>query len=84
MPDLETIIQRVGIIGQHPALQKTLKDAALAARGEHPVFIVGETGTGKELLSRFIHEASRRRHRDFHAVNCGAFSTELLASELFG
>jgi len=82
--DLRALIERLGIVGRHPAVEELLKKAALAARGDSPVLIVGETGTGKELLARFIHEASPRRELEFHAINCGAFTTELLASELFG
>jgi DNA-binding NtrC family response regulator len=49
-----------------------------------PVLILGETGTGKELVARAIHQLSRRRERRFEVVNCGALTRELLLTELFG
>ena len=55
-----------------------------AARQEQPVLILGDTGTGKEVVARLIHDQSSRRLQSFTAVNCGAIPRELLESELFG
>ena len=72
------------LIGQTRAMQD-LKDAVdTFAVLDCTVLIMGETGTGKELVSRLIHEKSTRRAGRFLAVNCGSFSQELLANELFG
>jgi transcriptional regulator with PAS, ATPase and Fis domain len=70
--------------GAHPAFRRALACAAKAATSECSVLVVGETGTGKDLLARAIHERSRRAAAPFVAVNCGAIPRELIASELFG
>jgi DNA-binding NtrC family response regulator len=72
------------LIGEHPALRAALDQAALAAATSCNVLVVGETGTGKELVARAIHEASARALGAFVAVNCGAIPAELAESELFG
>src|SRR6185312_10581518 len=60
------------------------EQALKAAQTECSVLILGETGTGKDLLARVVHESSRRNMGPFVAVNCGAIPRELIASELFG
>ena len=70
--------------GHDPGLRSTLAQALRSAQTDCNVLIVGETGTGKDLLARVIHEASRRSAAQFVAVNCGAIPRELVASELFG
>jgi two-component system response regulator GlrR len=75
---------RRNIIGRSPLMDSVLRQARLVADGETPVLIKGETGTGKELLARAIHAASRRRDRPFMAMNCSAIPETLLESELFG
>ncbi|GAB2628450.1 sigma-54 dependent transcriptional regulator [Novilysobacter erysipheiresistens] len=73
-----------GIIGDSPAmraLSRTLRKAALT---EAPVFIAGETGTGKELAAMAVHRHSRRHAHPFVAINCGAIPHNLVQSELFG
>jgi DNA-binding NtrC family response regulator len=70
--------------GRDPALRTTIEHAMRAAPSDCNVLIIGETGTGKDLLARAIHEASRRAGEGFVAVNCGAIPRELIATELFG
>ena len=72
------------IRGNDPALRTTLDQAQRAAATECNVLILGETGTGKDLLARAIHEGSRRASGAFVAVNCGALAKDLIASHLFG
>jgi formate hydrogenlyase transcriptional activator len=72
------------IIGQSPALMRKLEQVKLVAPTESTVLIVGETGTGKELVARAIHNLSPRRSNPFIKLNCAAIPTGLLESELFG
>jgi two-component system, NtrC family, response regulator GlrR len=71
-------------ITHSPAVEETLRQARLVAQSEASVFIRGASGTGKELLARAIHRASRRSDKPFVAVNCAAIPENLLESELFG
>lgn len=72
------------IISGSKVMKSVFDRATAAARSTAPVFIVGETGTGKELLSKAIHLAGERSNKPFIAINCGAIPKELLESELFG
>ncbi|MBK8014892.1 MAG: sigma 54-interacting transcriptional regulator [Deltaproteobacteria bacterium] len=72
------------IVGESHAMQKLRGLIEQVAPTDATVLIVGETGTGKELIARAIHEASRRCSGPFVAINCGALSDSLLESELFG
>jgi len=72
------------IIGQSEALLTVLDMAARAARTNSTILVQGETGTGKELLARAIHQNSPRSGRPFVTINCGAIPRELIESELFG
>jgi DNA-binding NtrC family response regulator len=72
------------LIGGSPAIQEVYKSIGRVADSDSTVLILGETGTGKELVARAIHEHSRRRAGPFVAVNCGALPENLVESELFG
>lgn len=72
------------VIGSSAALREAVELARKVAVTDTSVLLTGETGTGKEVFARAIHHASRRAHEAFVAVNCSAFSKELLESELFG
>lgn len=72
------------IVGDSLALRQALDQVATVAPSEATVLILGETGTGKELIARAIHRMSRRKDRPFVKVNCAAIPTGLLESELFG
>jgi two-component system NtrC family response regulator len=72
------------IIGRSSALLQVLDSASRVAHTDATVLILGETGTGKELLAKGIHFNSLRRERPFVVINCGAIPAELLESELFG
>jgi DNA-binding NtrC family response regulator len=73
-----------GTVMQSPAMRDVARTAAKLASAVIPVLIHGETGTGKEVLARLIHEGGPRRSRPLVAVNCGAIPAELLESILFG
>jgi formate hydrogenlyase transcriptional activator len=72
------------IIGESPSLKKILKQVETVAPMESTVLLQGETGTGKELFARAIHNFSARRERTLVKINCAAIPTGLLESELFG
>ena len=83
-PALATSIRATAQVFEDPKSQALLAHLQLVAPSEASVLIIGETGTGKELVARHIHNLSHRRHRPFVAVNCGAFSESLVEAELFG
>jgi formate hydrogenlyase transcriptional activator len=72
------------IVGESPALLRVLRDVETVAPTDSTVLIYGETGTGKELIARAIHDRSSRRSNAFVKLNCAAIPTGLLESELFG
>ena len=72
------------IVGSSPALNRALELVETVASSDSTVLLLGETGTGKELVARAIHDRSRRKDRTFVKLNCAAIPTGLLESELFG
>ena len=73
-----------GIIGKSPAIQNVLEQVSIVAPTDASVLLYGETGTGKELIARAIHNLSSRRARNYVRMNCAAIPSGLLESELFG
>ncbi len=83
-PALATSIRATAQVFEDPKSRALLAHIQQVAPSEASVLIIGETGTGKELVARHIHNLSARRNRPFVAVNCGAFSESLVEAELFG
>ncbi|SDK51393.1 two-component system, NtrC family, response regulator PilR [Methylophilus rhizosphaerae] len=77
-------INTVDLIGTSPAMSHVRNMIAKLARSQAPVYISGESGSGKELAARLIHQNSSRRDQAFIAVNCGAIPETLMESEFFG
>ncbi len=89
--DREALLSRLGrqdisdsVVGAETGLRGVMERVELVARADAPVLILGETGSGKEVVARAIHTKSRRVHGPFLRVNCGAIPPELIDSELFG
>jgi transcriptional regulator with GAF, ATPase, and Fis domain len=82
--DTQSPTERTIVVGVSYAIQEVLDLCVKAAKTDIPVLICGDTGTGKELAARRIHEASQRDSDPFIAVNCAAVTESLLESELFG
>ncbi len=80
----ETDKNRISITGDSDAVKTLLKNIAKLARNQAPVFIHGESGSGKERVARMIHQQGSRSEGPFVPVNCGAISAELMESEFFG
>jgi len=81
---LEKITRFDNIIGQSPAMEHIFDLIPEVAQSDSSILLLGETGTGKELVAKAIHAKSRRAHLPFIAINCGALPDTLLESELFG
>lgn len=82
--DLKTAVRKLGIAGDHPQMQEALEVASMLAPSDTSIIIQGETGTGKELFARLVHNLSGRPEEDFVAVNCAAIPKDLFESILFG
>jgi len=78
------LLKQDGVIFTSPKMQELLAMALRLARVDSTVLISGESGAGKEVIARTIHRHSKRQHRPFVTVNCGAIPENLLESELFG
>ena len=72
------------MLAKSPAMKNVFRRIIMAAATDVPVLVLGETGTGKDLVAQSIHRRSRRKHGPFMAINVGAVPRELVASELFG
>ncbi len=83
-PEEETDQNVSGMVGESPAFQEVLRRLRVVAPTDATVLVEGETGTGKELIARGIHELSERSKQPFVKVNCAAIPATLLESELFG
>jgi DNA-binding NtrC family response regulator len=84
VPDLDGAPDLPGIVGESPRLVELKRAVERLALSELPVLVNGETGTGKELVARALHERGPRKSRAFETVDCGALPPNLIASELFG
>jgi transcriptional regulator with GAF, ATPase, and Fis domain len=89
--DKQSLLSRLGrhdisesIVGAETGLRPVMEQIELVARSDAPVLVLGETGSGKEVVARAIHTRSRRAAKPFLRVNCGALPPELVDSELFG
>ena len=82
--DLQNIKNRYNIVGNCDALNRAIDIALQVARTDLSVLIVGESGVGKEIIPRMIHDNSTRRSQNYFAVNCGAIPEGTIDSELFG
>lgn len=80
----QRMLNDLNMVGQSKEIIKVATDTLLFAQYDSNVLVRGETGTGKELIAKAIHENSRRAHRPFIAINCGSIPENLIESELFG
>ena len=84
METIQSIKQRFGIIGNDTGLNRAIEKAIQVAPTDISVLITGETGVGKEVMPKIIHQLSHRKHGKYIAVNCGAIPEGTIDSELFG
>ena len=82
--DVIAVIKKLGIVGDHPSIRKSLETAAMLAQSNVPILILGETGTGKEVIAKFVHLLSGRPLDLFIPINCAAIPENLVESILFG
>jgi DNA-binding NtrC family response regulator len=83
-PALEEVTELPGVIARSPAMREVAHHVARLACSNVSVLLHGETGTGKEVLARALHELSARKSQPFEVVDCGSMAPNLIASELFG
>ena len=81
---MPTYLNEHNLIGNSPKIKSILHKSHQIASVNTPILLTGETGTGKELIARYIHEVSSKKDKPFIAINCGAMQKELIGSELFG
>ncbi len=82
--DIQSVKTRFGILGNNPQLNKALEIALQVSVTNMSVLVTGESGVGKEVFSKIIHQNSSRKHNNYIAVNCGAIPEGTIESELFG
>lgn len=82
--DMQTLKNRYGIVGRNEALGEALATAVLVAPTDLSVLIQGESGVGKEVIPRIIHDSSKRARQKYIAINCGSIPEGTIDSELFG
>ena len=84
MMDIQSVKTRFGIMGNNPQLNRALEIALSVSPTSMSVLVTGESGVGKEVFSKIIHNYSPRKHNNYIAVNCGALPSGTIESELFG
>ncbi len=82
--DMQSLMNRYGIVGRNEALREALATAVLVAPTDLSVLVQGESGVGKEVIPRIIHDHSKRRGKTYIAINCGSIPEGTIDSELFG
>ncbi len=82
--DVAGTIKKLGMVGDHPCIRKSLETAAMLAQSDVSILILGETGTGKEVVAKFVHLLSGRPVDQFVPINCAALPENLVESILFG
>lgn len=82
--DMQSLMSRYGIVGRNEALREALATAVLVAPTDLSVLIQGESGVGKEIIPRIIHDHSKRKGKTYIAINCGSIPEGTIDSELFG
>ena len=82
--ELQSLKNRYGIVGRDEALDEALRTAVQVAPTDLSVLIQGESGVGKEVIPRIIHDNSQRRGKKYIAINCGSIPEGTIDSELFG
>lgn len=83
-PEPDEALELPGVVAKSPAMRKVLQSIDQLAKTRVTVLLQGETGTGKEVLARALHERSDRHNKPFEVVDCGSMAPALIASELFG